>query len=261
MFYAVTSMWSMVYFVGLIHLSVDLCDSQSSNQPWKVTIPGFLLRGRIVWGWILEIQWSLSSWNKLGSLQRQLQVWFKLVVDHGDKGKRKNLQCSICLEISMLRALAGDWRVWNCFCAVMFSTGPLYEACKIAHILHHWNSSMRVRYQHEFYQKTGNILMLVMRAQGSGIGEGFAGSKESQTCIFLVLCFWYRQLRFRFSNWHHFLWNSCCRLKKSVFVSESCCCINRILTTYRLVFMSYAHSNANRYPRAPSPDSRNVTEM
>jgi hypothetical protein len=26
----------------------------------------------------------------------------------GDKGKRKNLQCSICLEISMLRALAGD---------------------------------------------------------------------------------------------------------------------------------------------------------
>ncbi|KAH9575616.1 hypothetical protein CY35_01G120000 [Sphagnum magellanicum] len=71
-----TSMWSMVYFVGLIHLSVDLCDSRSSNQPWKVTIPGFLLRGRIVWGWILEIQWSLSSWNKLGSLQRQLQLCF-----------------------------------------------------------------------------------------------------------------------------------------------------------------------------------------
>jgi hypothetical protein len=116
---------------------------------------------------------------------------------------------------------------------------------------------MRVRYQHEFYQKTGNILMLVMRAWG----EGFAGSKESPTCIFLVLCFWYRDLRFRFSNWHHFLWNSCCRLKKSVFVSkETCCCINED-TTYRLVFMSYAYSNANRYPRAPSPDSRNVTEM
>ncbi len=120
MFYAVTSMWSMVCFVGSIHFSVDLCDSRSSNHPWKVTIPGFLLRGRIVWGWILEIQWSLSSWNKLGSLQHQLQVWFKLVVDHGDKGKRKNLQCSICPEISMLRALARDWRVENCFCGVVY---------------------------------------------------------------------------------------------------------------------------------------------
>jgi hypothetical protein len=39
----------------------------------------------------------------------------------------------------------------------IFSTGPLHEACKITHILHHWNSSMRVRYQHEFYQKTGNF--------------------------------------------------------------------------------------------------------
>jgi hypothetical protein len=140
----------------------------------------------------------------------------------------------------------------------MFPTGPLHEACKITHILHHWNSSMRVRYQHEFYQKTGNILMLVMRAQGSGIGEGFAGIKESPTCIFLVFCFWYRQLRFRFSNWHHFLWNSCCRLKKSVFVSKETCCRINEDTTYWLVFMSYAYSNANRYPRAPSPDSRNV---
>jgi hypothetical protein len=45
MFYAVTSMWSMVCFVGLIHLSVDLCDSRSSNQPWKITIPGFFTEG------------------------------------------------------------------------------------------------------------------------------------------------------------------------------------------------------------------------
>jgi hypothetical protein len=43
---------------------------------------------------------------------------------------------------------------------------------------------MRVRYQHEFYQKIGNILMLVMRARGSGIGEGFAGRKESQLAFF-----------------------------------------------------------------------------
>jgi hypothetical protein len=47
---------------------------------------------------------------------------------------------------------------------------------------------------------SGNPVELELMEQTGLTAASTSGSKESPTCIFLVLCFWYRDLRFRFSN-------------------------------------------------------------